>query len=149
VSTESKSLRPARGGRPFQKGQSGNPNGRPKGSKNRATVLAQSLIDGRARALVEKTLDLALDGNLTCLRICLERLVSPKKDAPIEINLPEIGAIADIPKLYATVTAKLREGTITPSETGPLIDLFKAFSTALENVELEQRISALERNSKK
>jgi len=67
----------------------------------------------------------------------------------LSFNLPEIGAIADIPKLYAAVTAKLREGTITPSETGTLIDLAKAFSTALENVEFEQRISALERNSKK
>jgi hypothetical protein len=35
-------------------GSSGNPNGRPRGSRNRATLLIEDLLDGRARALTEK-----------------------------------------------------------------------------------------------
>jgi len=88
------------GGR-FQKGQSGNPKGKPKGARNRTTLIAQTLLDGQAEALVGKVVQLALDGDLTCLRICLERLVPPKKDAPIEIDLPDISAVADIPKLFS------------------------------------------------
>src|SRR5208337_3429795 len=102
------------GGR-FQKGQSGNPKGKPKGTRNRATIVALNLLEGEAEALVGKVVQLALAGDLTCLRICLERLVPPKKDSPIEIDLPEISAVADIPKLFAVLTAKLREG-ITTSE---------------------------------
>src|SRR5208337_4155357 len=90
---------------PFEKGQSGNPNGKLRGTRNRTTVIAQALLDGKAETLVEKVVELALAGDVTCLRICLERLVPQKKDAPIEIDLPEIGAIADLPKLFAALTA--------------------------------------------
>jgi hypothetical protein len=131
------------GGR-FQKGQSGNPKGKPKGARNRTTLIAQTLLDGQAEALVEKVVQLALDGDLTCLRICLERLVPPKRDAPIDIDLPDISAVADIPKLFSSLTAKLREGGITPSEARVLIDLAEAIRRLFELTELEQRISALE-----
>jgi hypothetical protein len=42
---------------------------------------------------------LALEGDPSCLRICLERLVPVKKDAPIRIDIPDIAAVADLPKL--------------------------------------------------
>jgi hypothetical protein len=134
-------------GRPFKKGQSGNPKGRPKGSQNKTTLVAQTLLYGQAEALVKKVVQLALEGDLTCLRICLERLVPLKKDAPIEIDLPNIGAIADIPKLFSVLTAQLREG-ITPSEARTVMDLAEGLRKALEVVELEQRVSALEEKAK-
>ncbi len=131
----------------FQKGQSGNPKGKPKGTRNRATIVALNLLEGEAEALVGKVVQLALAGDLTCLRICLERLVPPKKDAPIEIDLPDISAIADIPKLFAVLTEKLREG-ITPSEARTVMDLAEGVRKSLEVTELEQRISALEEKAK-
>jgi hypothetical protein len=72
--------------------------GKPKGTRNRTTVIAQEILDGEAEALVRKVVELALEADLTCLRICLERLVPPKKDAPIEISLPEVRTVADIPR---------------------------------------------------
>ena len=84
---------------------------------------------------------------MTCLRICIERLVPPKKDAPIEIDLPDIGAIADIPKFFSVLTAKLREG-ITPSEARTVMDLAEGVRKSLEVVELEKRIGALEEKAK-
>ena len=134
------------GGR-FQKGQSGNPKGKPKGARNRATVVALNLLEGEAEALVGKVVQLALEGDLTCLRICLERLVPPKKDVPIEIDLPDVGAVADIPKLFSVLTAKIREG-ITPSEARTVMDLAEGVRKSLEVTELEQRISALEEKAK-
>ncbi len=133
---------------PFKKGRSGNPNGKPRGALNKTTIIAQSLLEGEAEALVRKVVQLALEGDPACLRICLERLVPVKKDAPIRIDIPEIAAVADIPKLLAAITATLREGGITPSETVTLIDLAEAFRKSFEVVELESRISALEQNSK-
>jgi Family of unknown function (DUF5681) len=133
---------------PFKKGESGNPDGKPKGTLNKTTTVARRLLDGEAEALVRKVVELALGGDLTCLRICIERLVPPKKDAPIEIALPEIGSIADIPGFFAAATAKLGEGEITPSAVTAIIGLAEAFRRTLETVELEQRIGALEQNSK-
>jgi uncharacterized protein DUF5681 len=46
-------------GRPFKPGQSGNPKDRPKGARNRATIAAESLLDGEAEALTRKAIELA------------------------------------------------------------------------------------------
>ena len=78
----------------------------------------------------------------------IERLVPLKKYAPIDFRFPEIGAIADMPKLFAAVTAKLGRGEITQSEIKILIDLAETIRKSLEVVELEQRISALEERAK-
>jgi hypothetical protein len=70
---EKQQKQPGRGrGRPFEKGQSGNPAGRPPGIGKRATQAMQLLLDGEAQALTRKAVELALDGNTTALRICLD-----------------------------------------------------------------------------
>lgn len=111
-------------------------------------MIAQTILEVEAEALVRKVVQLGLEGDLTCLRICLERLVPLKKDAPIDFRFPEISAIADIPKLFAAITTKLGQGDITPSETKSLIDLAEGMRKSFEVVELEKRISALEDNAK-
>jgi hypothetical protein len=60
------------GGRPFQKGQSGNLAGRPPGSRNRTTFVAEALLEGEAQALTRTAIELALEGDRTALRLCLE-----------------------------------------------------------------------------
>lgn len=136
------------GGR-FQKGRSGNPKGKPKGARNRTTLLAESLLEGEAEALIRKAVQLALEGDQLCLRICLERIAPVKKDAPIRVELPDVAAVADIPKLLSAITTSIREGAITPSETGALIGLTNVFRKSLETVELETRIAVLEKNFKR
>jgi Family of unknown function (DUF5681) len=58
----------------FRKGQSGNPAGRPKGIQDKRVNL-RKLLEPHAEALVEKAVALALEGDTTALRLCLERLV--------------------------------------------------------------------------
>jgi hypothetical protein len=94
---------------PFRPGQSGNPNGRPKGSRNAATVAIQSLLDGQAQALTQKAVDLALSGDLVALRICLDRILPPRKDRPIEFAMPVISTIADAPKAMAAITTAVAQ----------------------------------------
>jgi len=100
-------------------------------------------LDGEAEALVRKVVQLALEGDLTCLRICIERLVPPKKDAPIEVDIPEVSSIADIPKLFSALTAKIRAG-VTPSEARTVMDLAEGVHKTLAIAELEQRYTAME-----
>ena len=59
-------------GRPFEKGRSGNPAGRPRGNRNRSTLAAQLLLQGEAEALTRKAVELALSGDPTALRLCIE-----------------------------------------------------------------------------
>jgi hypothetical protein len=83
-------------GRPFAKGRSGNPGGRPRGSINRSTRAAQLLLDGEATALSRKAVELALAGDPTALRLCLDRTVAPRRDRSVELSLPPINTPADI-----------------------------------------------------
>ncbi len=64
---------------PFKPGQSGNPHGRPKGARNRATVVAEQLLDGEADTLTRKAIDLAKQGDTTALRLCIERILPPRE----------------------------------------------------------------------
>src|ERR1700740_803577 len=66
-------------GSPFEKGRSGNPAGRPRGCRNRSTLAAQMLLQGEAEALTRKAVELALGGDPTALRLCIDRLIAPHR----------------------------------------------------------------------
>ncbi|MHC1790299.1 DUF5681 domain-containing protein [Solidesulfovibrio sp.] len=128
----------------WKKGQSGNPKGCPTGSRHKATVAAQALLDGESEALTRKAVELALDGDMTALRLCLERIVPPRKDAPILVDLPPMQSAADIPQAMGAILASAAAGELTPSEAAALAGLVETHRRALETSELEQRITALE-----
>ena len=135
-------------GRPFQKGTSGNPAGRPPGARNRATMAAEALLDGDAEALTRKAVDLALDGDVTALRLCLERICPPRRDRPMSFALPPLETAADAPKAIAAIVAAVADGTVTASEAAELATLVERFVKTVEVAELEARIVALEERTK-
>ena len=104
--------RPVRG-RPFEKGRSGNPAGRRRGSRNRATLAAIVLLEGEAEALTRKAVELALDGDPMALRLCIERILPPCRERPVRLALPPIESAADV---SAANTSALGRGTLTPGE---------------------------------
>src|SRR4051794_33664484 len=82
-------------GRPFQKGQSGNPDGRPNGSRNATTIALETLLHGQASALTQKAIDVALTGDIPALRLCLDRILPPRKDSRVAFDLPEMKKVDD------------------------------------------------------
>jgi hypothetical protein len=58
----------------FKPGQSGNPSGRPHGSRNKATLALEALLDGEGEAITRKAIEKALEGDTAALRLCLERI---------------------------------------------------------------------------
>ena len=77
-------------GRPFKPGQSGNPHGRPQGSRHRTTLAMDALLDGEAEALTRKAIQMALGGDTVAMRLCLDRLSPARKDRPVALALPPI-----------------------------------------------------------
>lgn len=107
-------------GRPFQKGQSGNPAGRPVGSRNKATLLCQRLLDEQAEKIVEKIIHAAVvEGDIGALKLCLERLVPPVKGKPVAFALPQTqdGSI-DVPGAVESLLREVANGSMTPDEAG-------------------------------
>ena len=56
--------------------------GRPKGSRNKATIAIESLLQGQAEALTQAAIAKALDGDSIALRLCMDRIAPPMKDKP-------------------------------------------------------------------
>src|SRR5919202_1425186 len=73
----------------WPKGQSGNPAGRPKGAKNKTTLLAEQL-EADGEPLLERRLARALEGDSVALRFCLARLLPPAKHRPVSFELPAL-----------------------------------------------------------
>src|SRR5260370_21089359 len=104
------------GGRPFRRGESGTPPGRPRGWSNRATRAAELLLDGEATALSRKAVELALAGDAAALRLCLDRTVAPRRERAVELALPPIRSADDILAAIKVVSGAVGRGAITPRE---------------------------------
>ena len=56
-----------------------NPNGRPKGSMNKFTALSRELMSTKGPEIVQKVVDMALEGDRTCLKMCMDRIIPTTK----------------------------------------------------------------------
>jgi hypothetical protein len=57
----------------WRQGHSGNPRGRPKGARHRATILAEQLMQGDAEDVVRAVIAAAKGGDMTAAKIILDR----------------------------------------------------------------------------
>jgi hypothetical protein len=138
--TEPRNDREYTRGKPFEPG---NP-GKPKGARSRATIAAEALLSGEAEGLTRKVIELGLSGDTVALRLCMERLVPPRKDSPITIELPPIASAGDVVIASAAVLSAVGAGEISPDEAGRVMALLTAHKNIVETGDLERRIAALE-----
>jgi Family of unknown function (DUF5681) len=134
-------------GRPFPKGQSGNPSGRPQGSRNKATLALEALMDGQAEAITQKAIGLALQGDTTALRLCLERICPPRKSRPVNITLPEVKIAEGVAEAQVTVVKAVADGELTPEEGTAITNILEARRKAIETQDHESRIAELEKEN--
>jgi Family of unknown function (DUF5681) len=134
---------PARG-RPFAKGQSGNPAGRPAGARNKKTLAAAMLLEGEAEALTRLAVELAFAGDPTALRLCIERILPPCRERSVKFALPPIESAADITSAMKAVTSALAAGVITPGEAERIAAVVDTFVRAIETSDFERRLKIVE-----
>ena len=139
---------PKQGSR-WQRGQSGNPAGRRRGTKNKITLAAEALLDGEAEALTRKAVELALAGDVAALRLCMDRIVPPRRDRYVRFELRTLATAADAVKAAAAVTAAVAAGDVTPSEAGELAKVIDMFTRAIETHDHAARIAELEATVKR
>jgi hypothetical protein len=122
---------------------SGN-SGKPKGARHRVTRAAEVLLEGQSEAITQKAVDKALEGDTTALRLCLERLVPARKDAPIQFDLPPINDASEAAQAAQSVLQAVSEGSISPLEGAAVMGLVESYRRTLELTEFEQRLKDLE-----
>ena len=122
---------------------SGN-NGRPKGSRNKATIAIESLLRGQAEALTQTVLTKALEGDSVALRLCMERIAPVPKDKSVSFRLPAMNDAIDASKAASSVLTAVSEGELTPIEGTLVMGLIDSYRRTLELTEIEERLQALE-----
>ncbi|MCJ2135609.1 DUF5681 domain-containing protein [Methylobacterium sp. J-026] len=116
----------------FTPGKSGNPAGKPRGTKNKSTQLMEALLDQWGENLTKKLIQLALKGDVQALRLVFERLMPVRKDRPITFPLPEITTALDIPRATAAILEGATNGELSPSDAEALMGLIEGHRGAIE-----------------
>jgi len=122
---------------------SGN-SGRPKGSRNKATIAIEGLLEGQAEALTQTAISKALGGDSIALRLCMDRIAPPMKDKPVVFTLPKMRDAMDASQAAGSVLSAVSDGTLTPIEGTRVMGLIDSYRRTLELTDIEQRLHALE-----
>jgi hypothetical protein len=149
-------------GRPFEKGQSGNPAGRRVGCRNKTTIAAAALLTGEAEALTRRAVELALVGDpwtfssracpLGAMPPCLERILPPCRDRMVKFVLPPMESAADpssslgagIAGAMKAVTSAPAGGVISPGEATTIAAVVDTFMPEIETSDFERRLQLVE-----
>lgn len=128
------------------KGQSGNPRGRPKGSRNRATLLAIAAMEGELQDVVRVVIDAARSGDLTAARLIVDKLIPATRERPLSIDLPDTKTAEGVELAQSAIIQAVGAGNLLPGEGETLSALVENRRRSLESIEFAARLAAIEEN---
>ena len=102
------------------------------------------MLENEAEHLIRKAIDLAKQGNLLALRLCLYCLLPVCKERFVSLDLGPAESAADLPKTFQSIFAAVAEGRITPAEGESLSNILQSHARTSELIELDRRLQALE-----
>lgn len=127
----------------FQPGVSGNPKGRGAGTKDKRTALRQLLVPHQGK-LLETLIDFAKAGDMTAMKICMDRLMPPLREDPIHVTIPKITSADDCTKAQAAVLNAVAAGDMLPGEGQVLSGLINAQRLAYETTHLAKQLADIQ-----
>lgn len=125
----------------FQAGQSGNPNGRPKGIADKRSEF-RAMLEPHAKELIGKLVEMAKSGEPTALRLCIERLLPrAKPDVGISFPLPDGGIDTGDNMLQITndLTVAVASGQMTIEEADKFTEFLKYQRRMIEQAEHKKK----------
>ena len=115
--------------------------GRPAGSRNKAALALEQMLEGEGGAITRKAIQLAKQGNPMALKLCFERLISVVKERPLALELPKIRTLEDLYKAFDAIMQAALEGRITSEQAA---NLTKALETGRKWIETEDLVRRME-----
>ena len=112
----------------------GNP-GKPAGVRHKATQAALALLEGEGEALARKAVEMALNGDVIALRLCLERLVPVRKDGTIKFDLPPLTNAKDAPVAAKAVLEALADGRMAPTDAEIALKVIETWRRSQSHLE--------------
>jgi Family of unknown function (DUF5681) len=131
-------------GRPFQKGQSGNPQGKAPGTRHHVTELAEKLMSDDVEEIVRKIIKAAKAGDMTAARLILERIAPVRRGRLVQLELPTIKTATDLISGMEALATAMAAGIVTPEEALTMASVVDAQRRTIETKELDARLRALE-----
>ena len=123
----------------------GNP-GRPVGTRHRVTVAIEAMLEGQWDGLSKTAIAMALRGDVTALRLCLDRIAPARRGTHVEIpDFPAVASVADVPKALAALIAAIAAGHLTADEAKPLSDMLTAYTHAVDIVDTAGEVAEIKR----
>jgi len=120
-----------------------NPNGRPKGSVNKYTALSRELMSTKGPEIVEKVIEMALEGDRTCLKMCMDRILPTTKAVELRSSEDKGNVIINIGGLEEKVVAAEQEKPLEYEE-GVIIDDTKLDEKVVSIANAEKEVSSNE-----
>ena len=122
--------------------------GRPRGSRNKRSLIGKQLLDQHSEAILHKSLVLALQGDKALLRTLLSYILPRPKDLPCKIGSLPMTTMEDLSQTFDATLKRVASGQITPSQTGEIFDWIEARRRVIETQDLAARVRALEQPHK-
>jgi hypothetical protein len=132
----------------FKPGKSGNPGGKPRGALNQTTRAALELLGGDLEVITQECIKQAKEGNLTAVKLVLDKLIPTAKELPLSLSIPKVQEAADLPAVLNAVMMAVAQGDITPGEGQAVCSMLENYRRGLELTDLEARLTALEEKAK-
>jgi hypothetical protein len=127
----------------FIKGSSGNPAGKPKGARNKHAMLIDNMLESDTEELTRKVIEMAKGGDMTAMRICMDRLLPPLKSTSPKIHL-DIDPPTNMTDLVKAFLAATVEGQLAPDLCAQLVQATAGAMKVEEQELIKQRLDAIE-----
>ena len=131
-------------GRPFEPGNKFG-RGRPRGSRNKRTLIAQQLLDEHAEPIVRKAMILALQGDSRLLQSLLSYILPRRKDAPLKTAKLRTATTEELSESFEQILKKVSSGEITLSQARELVVLMEARRDMVKTEEFDKRLRVVEK----
>jgi hypothetical protein len=128
----------------FKPGTSGNPAGKPAGTRSKSTQLLLVLMQDGAQKITQAVIDAAQGGDLMAAKIILDRVMPPAKERPVCVDLPDTSTSEGVAAAQNAILQAVATGELLPGEASTLSSIVEAKRRAIETQELADRITQLE-----